>query len=50
MQQAIDYSTLFGRVVMQINKMEDQKRRKEEAKHEKETDLFEMIDDYIEQA
>lgn len=52
MQNAISYKTIFGSVVMQLNQKENERRNKEKRKKmiKKEKELFEMIDDYIEQA
>lgn len=55
MQQSvyrIDYKTIFGSYVMNLYKKEKDRRTSEQKKvaqrHEKE--LFQMIDDYVEQA
>ncbi len=52
MQNTISYKTIFGSVVMQLNQKENERRNKEKRKKiiKKEKELFEMIDDYIEQA
>lgn len=52
MKQSISYQTIFGACVMNLYKKEQDKRSREqknEAKN-KEKELFEMIDDYVEQA
>lgn len=52
MKQSISYQTIFGSCVMNLYKKEQDKRSREqknEAKN-KEKELFEMIDDYVEQA
>lgn len=52
MQNTISYKTIFGSIVMQLNQKENERRNKEKRKKiiKEEKELFEMIDDYIEQA
>lgn len=52
MQQTICFETIFGACVMNLYKKENDKRTKEQknAAQRKERELFQMIDDYVEQA
>ena len=47
MNKMIDYTTLFGTVVMDA---QAHKETEEKAEKEQEACLFEIIDDYVEQA
>ena len=52
MKQSIRYQTIFGACVMNLYKKEQDKRSREQKNEAKnrEKELFEMIDDYVEQA
>lgn len=52
MKQSISYQTIFGACVMNLYKNEQDKRSREQKNEAKnrEKELFEMIDDYVEQA
>lgn len=47
MKKRIDYTTLFGAVVMDAQM---QKEKTEKTEKEREACLFEIVDDYVEQA
>ena len=52
MQQTISYETIFGACVMNLFKKENDQRTNEQknAAQRREKELFQMIDDYVEQA
>lgn len=52
MQNTICFETIFGACVMNLYKKENDKRTKEQknAAQHREEELFQMIDDYVEQA
>lgn len=52
MQQSISYKTIFGACVMNLYKKENDRRTSEQrcAARQREKELFQMVDDYVEQA
>lgn len=50
MQQSINYKTIFGACVMNLNKQDRRSSEQKKAAKRRETELFQMIDDYVEQA
>lgn len=52
MQQNISYKTIFGACVMNLCRKENDRRTSEQrrAAQRREAELFQMVDDYVEQA